>query len=197
MANTYSYYLDGNVYINLTNECSNNCDFCVRNGKEDYFGNELWLSKEPTAEEVINSMDFTRPFKEVVFCGFGEPTSRINTLLEVAKELKKRGCVVRLNTNGQGNLVNGRDITEELAEVIDKVNVSLNYSNAKKYQAVCHSVYGEDGFFAMIKFAKLCAKNGIQPNFSIVDCIGEEEIEACKLLAEKTGIPLRIREYIE
>ena len=107
-----------------------------------------------------------------------------------------KGLKTRLNTNGQGNLINKRDITPELKGKIDFVNVSLNASCAEKYQPICRSQFGESGFAGLIEFAKQCKQNGIPCRFSIVDCIGEEEVEACKRLAESIRIPLHIRKYI-
>ena len=193
---TICYELDGKLYINLTNRCSNDCSFCVRNGKESYFGNKLWLSKEPTAEEVLAAIP-ERDFDEVVFCGFGEPTFRFKELYEIGKELKKRGYLVRLDTNGQGNLINGRDITEELKEAVDKVNVSLNECNAEKYFDVCRPLFGEDAYPELINFAIECKKRGIYVTFSVVDIIGEKDVEKCREIADKAGIPLRVREYIK
>ncbi len=192
----YCYELDGNLYINLTNRCSNDCRFCVRAVNPNYYGNDLWLSKEPTAEEVIASLP-DKNYNEVVFCGYGEPTFRIKELVEIGKELKKRGYIVRLNTNGQGNLINGRNIVNELAEGVDKVNVSLNAGSKEEYYDVCRPVFGEDAFAALIDFAKECRKRGLSTNFSIVDCIGEENIALCKKIAEETGVPLKIREFIK
>ena len=197
---TYLYTLDGNLYVNLTNKCSNGCDFCVRNERSSYFGNYLWLKNgDPTAEKVIAVAkgygDLTR-FKEVVFCGFGEPTYRMQEMLALCDYFHEKGLKTRLNTNGQGELINKRDITEEMRGKIDFVNVSLNASNAEKYKKICRSQYGENGFGAMIEFAKHCKKAGIAVRFSIVDCIGEDEVEACKRLAASLSIPLHIRKYI-
>lgn len=193
---TIIYELDGNLYINLTNRCSNDCNFCVRNENSSYYGYNLWLLKEPTVEEVLGTFP-DKNFNEVVFCGYGEPTFRLKELVAIGKELKSRGYIVRLNTNGQGSLINGRDITAELAEGIDEVNVSLNTGSREKYYDVCRPVFGEDAYDALIEFAKGCKKNGILTNFSIVDCIGEEEIAKCKAVAENADIPLRIRKYID
>ena len=88
---TYVYELDDNLYINLTNRCSNNCSFCVRNGHEGYFGNKLWLQKEPSAEDVLSAIDYGKKYRQVVFCGFGEPTERADVLVEIAREVKRRG----------------------------------------------------------------------------------------------------------
>lgn len=197
---TYVYTLDGNLYINLTNKCSNGCDFCVRNERSSYYGNYLWLRHgEPTPEKVMaaaNGLGDLSRFKEVVFCGFGEPTYKVAEMVALCDYFHGKGLKTRLNTNGQGNLINKRDIVPELKDKIDFVNVSLNASCVEKYQPICRSQFGEAGFAGMIEFAKLCRKNGIDCRFSIVDCIGEEEVEACKRLAESVKVPLYVRKYI-
>ena len=197
---TYAYTLDGNLYINLTNKCSNGCDFCVRNERASYYGNYLWLKNgDPTVEKVIAAVngfgDLSR-FKEVVFCGFGEPTYKVAEMVALCDYFHGKGLSTRLNTNGQGNLINKRDIVPDLKGKIDFVNISLNASCAEKYQLICRSQFGESGFAGLIEFAKLCKRNEINCRFSIVDCIGEEEVEACKRLAESVRIPLYVRKYI-
>ncbi len=197
---TYVYTLDGNLYINLTNKCSNGCDFCVRNERASYYGNYLWLRHgEPTVEKVIAAVngfgDLSR-FKEAVFCGFGEPTYKVAEMVALCDFFHEKGLSTRLNTNGQGNLINKRDIVPELKGKIDFVNVSLNASCVEKYQPICRSQFGEAGFTGLIEFAKLCKREGVNCRFSIVDCIGEEEVEACKKLAESVRIPLYVRKYI-
>ena len=197
---TYLYTLDGNLYVNLTNKCSNGCDFCVRNERTSYYGNYLWLRHgDPTVEKVIADAkgfgDLSR-FKEVVFCGFGEPTYKMAEMLALCDFFHDKGLKTRLNTNGQGNLINKRDIVPDLKDKIDFVNISLNASCVEKYQPICRSQFGEAGFAGLVEFAKLCRKNGIACRFSIVDCIGEEEVEACKRLAESVKIPLYVRSYI-
>ena len=198
---TYLYTLDGNLYVNLTNKCSNACDFCVRNERTSYYGNYLWLKNgDPSAEKVMAIAngygDLTR-FKEVVFCGFGEPTYKVAEMVALCDYFHEKGLKTRLNTNGQGNLINKRDITPDLKGKIDFVNISLNASCYEKYQPICRSQYREAGFEGMIEFAKLCRRNGIDCRFSIVDCIGEEEVQACKYLAESVKIPLYVRKYIQ
>ena len=197
---TYLYTLDDNLYVNLTNKCSNGCDFCVRNERTSYYGNYLWLRNgDPTAEKVISAAngfgDLSR-FKEVVFCGFGEPTYKVAEMVALCDFFHEKGLKTRLNTNGQGNLINKRDITPELKGKIDFVNVSLNASCVEKYQPICRSQFGEAGFAGLVEFAKLCRRNGIACRFSIVDCIGEAEVEACKRLAQSVNIPLYVRSYI-
>ena len=197
---TYLYTLDGNLYVNLTNKCSNGCDFCVRNERSSYYGNYLWLRNgDPTVEKVIaaaNGFGDLSRFKEVVFCGFGEPTYKVAEMVALCDFFHEKGMKTRLNTNGQGNLINKRDIVPDLKGKIDFVNISLNASCVEKYQPICRSQYGEAGFAGLLEFAKLCRKEGVDCRFSIVDCIGEEEVAACKCLADSVKIPLYVRKYI-
>ena len=194
----FTYELDKNLYINLTSRCTNDCTFCVRNEKADYFGHKLWLAREPRAEEVIARLpaDIGK-YREYVFCGFGEPTIRLDALLAVAKEIKARGGVTRINTNGQANLIHKRDVTAELAGAIDKINVSLNEATAQAYVALCRPAFGEAAFTGLQEFAKKCAERGIDTWFSVVDIIGEEKINACRDIAARAGVTLRVRKYIE
>ena len=197
---TYIYVLDGNLYINLTNKCSNGCDFCVRNERTSYYGHYLWLKHgEPTVDKVIAGVkqlgDLTQ-FKEAVFCGFGEPTYKVAEMVELCDYFHEKGLKTRLNTNGQGNLINKRDIVPELKGKLDLVNISLNASCAEKYQKICRSQFKEMGFDALIEFAKLCRRNGVRCRFSVVDCVGEAEVEACKKLAESVKVQLYVRKYI-
>ena len=197
---TYAYVLDGNLYINLTNKCSNGCDFCVRNERASYYGNYLWLRHgDPTVEKVIadvNSLGDLSRFKEVVFCGFGEPTYKVAEMVALCDFFHGKGLKTRLNTNGQGSMINKRDIVPELKGKIDFVNVSLNASCQEKYQKICRSQFKDMAFEGLLDFARQCRKNEIACRFSIVDCIGEEEVEACKRLAESVKIPLYVRKYI-
>ncbi|HBK01875.1 MAG TPA: radical SAM protein [Clostridiales bacterium] len=193
--NNYVYTINNKLYINLTNRCSNNCDFCIRDGRDGMNGTTLWIDKEPTAEEVISALPQNlTDYEEVVFCGFGEPTYNLEALVKVGEYLHSKGMTTRINTNGQANLIHGRDVSAEVSKACDYINVSLNESNSEKYQAHCNSVFGEEAYSALLEFAALCASHGAKVNFSIVDSIGKDDIEECKKKAETLGVPLRIRE---
>ena len=193
----FTYEIGDNLYINLTSRCTNACTFCVRNEKADYFGHKLWLSREPSAEEVLSRIpaDIAR-YKEYVFCGFGEPTLRLETMLEIAAALKARGAVTRLNTNGQANMIRKRDVSGELAGRIDKINVSLTLDRVLDYAALCKPAFGEAAFAGLQEFAAACARRGIETWFSVVDIIGEEKIAACRGIAKRCGVTLKVRSYI-
>ena len=195
MKDIYSYQIGGKLYINLTNKCSNDCDFCVRK-KPSYDGYYLWLTKEPTAEQVIKSIKNAGEYSEFVFCGYGEPTYKFDELVEVAKYLKQFKKPIRLNTNGQAQLILNKDVAKELAKWVDVVSISLNATSAQNYQKICKSVYGERAFDAILDFAKKCSKAGIKTFMSIVDIIGEEEIKKSEQIAKSCGATLKIRELI-
>lgn len=196
---TLVYELDKKLYINLTNQCSNDCDFCIRNhsdGIEDYY---LWLSKEPTAKDIISAIEEkgVDKYSEAVFCGFGEPLYALEVMLEVAKYLKEHGYKTRVNTNGQADLICGKGVAKRFKGLIDVVNISLNEASADKYQSVCHSIFGTEGYDAMIKFASEVKDYAQKVVFSVVDTISKEDIETCRKIAESVGVDFRVREYIK
>lgn len=197
---TILYEYHNNLYINLTNRCSSACVFCLRQTREEMDGSgSLWLEHEPSYEEVI--AEFSRfdmsKYKEVIFCGFGEPTERIDVLLQVAKYVKDNfRSKIRLNTNGQGNLINERDIVPELEGLIDCISISLNNPDPVKYQEIVRSVFGEKSFDAMIDFANEAKKYVPEVILSTVDTtISKEEEAKCKEICDSIGVTYRIREF--
>lgn len=195
MDNIYVYTLGNKIYINLTNRCTNNCDFCIRRDHKDMDGQVLWIKEEPTVEDVIEQLpqNIDDYDNEIVFCGYGEPTFNLETLDEVASYLHCIDKTTRINTNGQANLIHNRDVTDVIVTSCDVINVSLNESTAAKYQQHCRSKYGEKAYEALIEFAKLCKQRGGNVVFSVVDSIGKADVAECQKLADKLGIPLRIR----
>lgn len=191
------YEIDGNIYINLTNKCSNACAFCVRNTSDFYSGYGLWLKKEPTVEEVIDALKEKSDYKDFVFCGYGEPLYRLDAIVEIGKYLKSLGKNVRLNTNGQADLIVGGNVAERLVGAVDTVSISLNEVNAEEYQRICRCVYGEEGYHSMLRFAKQCVDAGLRVKLSIVDVLGEEKKAKAKEIADNIGAELRIRELIK
>ena len=199
---TITYELGNSLYVNITNRCSNACNFCVRlehdgvNGKDN-----LWLDREPTIDEIKADFE-TRNLEKydaVVFCGYGEPMERADAVIEIAKWLKSKmpALSIRINTNGQANLIHKRDITPELSGIIDCISISLNAENAQKYQAVCNSVFGEAAYDGLLEFARLAKRFVPEVIFSVVDIMPKDEIEVCRKIADDCGVSFRVREYIE
>ena len=197
MKDVYAYKFGDNLYINLTNRCCNACKFCIRTHGDTVNGEDnLWLSKEPTSDEVveaIKAVDYE--YADVVICGYGEPTYKMEELIAVADYAHSIGKKVRLNTNGLGNLINGADITPLLKGKADVISISLNESSAEKYDELCLPKYGLDAYPAILDFTKKCVTLGIDTVLSVVD-YGGVNIDECRAVAESTGAKLRVREYI-
>lgn len=197
--NTYVYELHDNLYINITNECTNDCVFCLRNTKDGVGGANLWLDNEPSVQDIMEQLKAKDPsqFREIVFCGFGESTMRLDIMLNCCKEIHQLyDNPIRLNTNGQANLHYGRDITPEFEGLINIVSISLNETNGKDYEEICHSRYGEQAFDAILDFASRCKKHVADVRFSIVDILPEEKKDQCLHIADKIGVILHVRHFI-
>ena len=207
--NTYVYTIYGNIYINLTNYCSNACEFCLRNhesvmdgrgfgshkGEGDY---DLWLDREPSytdVTEILDKMDFSR-YKEMVFCGYGEPSARFDLVEMLAGYAHDRGIKTRINTNGQGSAILGKDIAPRMAKCIDTINVSLNATDPESYDKLCHSRFGLKAFDIMLDFAKECVRCGGNVVLSIVDCVPPEQLQRAAEIAREIGAKLRVRKLI-
>lgn len=194
------YKVHNNLYVNLTSKCPCACTFCLRQNM-DHVGESknLWLEREPSAEEVIAEFakfDMSR-FNEVVFCGFGEPTEAFEVLKKVAAFVKETYHMpIRLNTNGLGNLVNGRDITPEMEGLIDTVSISLNTPNADRYHELVRSKFGDKSFDAMLDFARSSTKYVTNVVMTTVDTtITKEEEEECRRICDSIGAKYRIRPW--
>jgi len=193
MTEQFTYELHDALYVNLTNRCTNRCDFCIRNEADGVGGYDLWLSREPSAEEVIAQIPDPASYSEIVFCGYGEPTLRLETLLEIAGYVKEHGGRTRINTNGQANLYHKRNVAPEMKGLIDSVSVSLNAPSAKDYEAICHSDYGEAAYAGIEAFVRSCLAAGIDVTCSVVDVLSVEDIERCRVITEKMGARFRLR----
>jgi len=204
---TITYEYEGALYVNLTNKCNCSCEFCLRRGKAEgsiYTEDSLWLEREPTRQEALDSF-LSRDipaYREIVFCGYGEPTYRFDDLIWLVDELKARFGdkmpPVRLNTNGHANLIQGRDVCPDMKDRIDTVSISLNAINAPDYVALCHPVQGEAAYRAMLAFAK--EAKAYVPNvvMTVVDKDKTtEEIDTCYKIAEELGVTLRVRSFID
>lgn len=199
---TIVYEVHSGLYVNLTNRCPCACTFCLRQTM-DHVGNSggLWLEHEPTPDEIkdaMRRMDMSK-YEEVVFCGFGEPTERLDVLLETAKFVKDNwNLPTRINTNGLGDLVNGESIAPRLAGLIDTVSISLNTPNAGRYFELTRSKFGPKSFDAMLSFARSCV--GVVPKvvMTTVDTtITKEEEAQCAAICADIGAVYRIRPWEE
>ena len=209
MANVLVYSLDGKIYINLTNRCTNDCIFCLRNDKDDVCGQKLWLDSEDfTAAEVIaqyndilNSAreDGISYANEVIFCGYGEPMLKLEILKEVAKYIKETypQVKIRVNTNGHANYVFKRNVVPELKGLVDLFSVSLNGENSEEYDELSQPKF-EGAYDEVKKFIKACSDEVISVVSSVVEGYKGRHIniEKCEQIAKSLGSDFRVREWI-
>lgn len=197
---TILYPLYGNLYVNLTNRCPCACTFCLRNNGDDLNGSgNLWLDREPTVEEVKAEFDKFPPesYQDIVFCGYGEPTERLEELLEVAEFAKKKyGKKIRVNTNGLANLIYQKDVTPLFAGKVDAVSISLNTPDAVKYLELTRNKFGMESFEAMLTFARDVKQYVPEVVMTTVETtISREEEEKCREICDRLGVSYRIRAF--
>ena len=204
------YRFQHGVYINLTNRCPNLCTFCIKTKwKMDFHGNNLSLSTgEPSAAEVILALEkelAKAPFQEVVFCGYGEPTMRLDVLLFVAQTLqgwraqaKYPPFLIRLNTNGLGNLINHKNIVPELARVLDAVNISLNAQDETTWRNLVRPEEPyRNGYESVVEFIRSCVQAGIKK--VVVSCVDNTEADpkAVEKIATSCGAQFYLRSFLD
>ncbi len=193
---TICYRIRDTLYLNITNRCLNRCRFCIRNQSEYYFGWHLVLDHEPSIAEILAEIDVHSGYREVCFCGFGEPLLRAEIVLRTARELKRRGISVRINTSANVDSDNIQTLCEQLAAVVDHIEVSLGDHDLQSFREICNPV--NDAGRAReqaLEFIRNCLRfPGMKMTLSAVAAEGVD-IEACRNLAVHLGAPFRVRQY--
>jgi radical SAM enzyme (TIGR04100 family) len=186
----------------MTNRCPCACTFCLRHNKDHVFNSDsLWLDREPSVKEVCDSIDTwdLTKYNEIVFCGYGEPTERLNDLLEVAKYIREISDIkIRINTNGLADLIWKESTAPKLAGLIDAVSISLNATNKEKYLKGVRPKFGIESYDTMLKFTKDCTLYVPSVTMTVVDVVTSKETQAlCREICQSVGATLRIRPYVE
>ena len=201
---TIVYRVKEGLYVNLTNKCPCACEFCIRrNGDGAYGSSSLWLEREPTVTEVEAALEAedVSHCPEVVFCGYGEPTERLDDLLTVAHHLKARHphIRVRVNTNGLADLIAGEPTAARFAGAVDALSISLNAANAEDYLALCHPKFGLPSYAAMLSFAEAAKAYVPSVTMTVVasPSMTEERLSTCRAICARIGVPLRVRTYVK
>ena len=199
---TLTYKVKNGIYVNMTNRCPCACTFCLRHNAPGVYGSDpLWLDREPTVDEVIESLkgwDLST-HDEVVFCGYGEPTERLYDILKVAEYIRSVSAIkIRINTNGLSDLIHGKATAPDLKGLVDTVSVSLNATSAEDYLKVCRPRFGIESYDAMLAFTKECTKYVPNVVMTVVDVVTSKEEQAkCKAICDSLGATLRIRPFEE
>ena len=199
---TITYPVGSGLYVNMTNRCPCACTFCLRHNGDGVYGSDsLWLDREPTVAEVCADLDKRdlAQYSEIVFCGYGEPTERLDDLLAVAAYIKSKIDIpVRINTNGLADLIHGESVAHKLKGLIDTVSISLNATDAEEYNRVVRPKFGLPSYEAMLKFAADCVAVVPRVVMTVVDVVtSPEEQERCREICESIGATLRVRPYEE
>jgi TatD DNase family protein len=186
-----TYRIRDSLYLNITNRCTNVCSFCVKFRSDFVKGHRLRLGKEPTAEEIITGIGDPARYHEVVFCGYGEPLQRLDTVKEVAAWVKKNNGRVRINTNGHANLIHKRDILPELRGIVDSISISLDAHDAATYDSICRPVF-KNAYEEVVRFIQQAKENIPDVQATVVDLEGVD-LEKCRSICERLGVRFRIR----
>ena len=209
MPNILVYVLENKIYINLTNRCTNDCIFCLRNDKDDVCGQTLWLDSEDiTSNDVIEQLERILSdsksegktlSEEIVFCGYGEPMLKLDVMKEVCRYIKDKypQKSIRVNTNGHANFVYKRNVVPELKGLVDLFSVSLNGENTEEYNKLSQPKF-EGAYDEVKKFIKSCADEGIKVVASVVEGYKGQHLnlENCEKIAKNLGADFRAREWI-
>ena len=188
------YKLKNALYVNLTIRCNADCVFCDRKGEAVIKGHNLRINREPAVQEVIQAIGDPTRYEEVVFCGYGEPTIRLEALKEISRWAKSLGGRTRINTDGHGSVINKRNIVPELAGLIDAVSISLNSTDPQQYGELMR-LDGARFFPAMIDFAKEAVKFIPNVVMTIVDLNEVDREKARRLVEEEIGATFHARPY--
>lgn len=186
-----AYKIRDSLYLNITNRCTNKCCFCIRFITAYVKGHNLQISHEPTENELKEAIGDPSRYKEVVFCGYGEPLIRLDLVKNLSGWIKQKKGTVRINTNGHGNLIHGRNILPELKGIVDNISISLDAHNEETYDKICRPVY-DNAFKGVIEFIKESKKYIPRVEATVVDLEGVN-IEKCREVIDALGVRLRIR----
>lgn len=193
MQQQISYQIGNNLYLSITDRCTLECAFCPKTyGDMTVKGYNLTFDHRPTAEEIIDSIDDPTRYDEVVFCGYGEPTLRLNVLLQVARYIKQHGGRVRVNTDGLCNLVHKQDTLPELGECVDALSVSLNAQNNEIYDLHCRPNL-PGSYEAMLDFLRRAPNYITDVTATAVDGLEGVDIAACEAIAKTMNVKFRRR----
>jgi len=192
------YPIGDSLYLNITNRCTNQCPFCIRY-KSRKFNQKysLWLDREPEADELLKAIGDPKQYKQVVFCGYGEPLIRLELVKEVSAKLKSKfGANIRIDTNGTANLFWGRNILPGLKGLVDSLSISLDADNEEAYEKACHPIFGGKSYSAVLDFIKEAKKYIPEVEASVVD-LPTVDLARSKKIAQELGVKFRVRPYYE
>jgi len=188
-----AYQIRDSLYLNITNRCTNECSFCVKFRSEFVKGHRLRLEKEPTEVEIKEQIGDPSVFKEIVFCGYGEPLQRLDVVKNIARWIKENNGWVRINTNGHANLIHKRNILPELRGIVDSISISLDAQDKETYNEICKPIY-RNAYEEVIRFIREAKEIIPVVQATVVDLKGVD-VKKCREIAESLGVKFRVRKF--
>lgn len=186
-----AYRIRNSLYLNITNRCTNRCSFCVRFHSDYVKGHNLRLPEEPMEEELKDAIGDPSLYREIVFCGYGEPLLRLDTVRNLARWIKEKGGFVRINTNGHGNLIHKRNILGDLKGIVDSVSVSLDAHDEETYNRICAPSF-KNAFQEVVSFIREAKAHIPHVQATVVEMEGVD-VEKCRKITDELGVTLRVR----
>ena len=188
-----AYQIRDSLYLNVTNRCTNQCSFCIRFHSDYVKGHHLRLSHEPSEEELKQEIGDPSRFKEIVFCGYGEPLLRFDLVKRLSAWIKQQKGRVRINTNGHGNVINKRNILPELSGIVDSMSISLDAQDEETYNSICKPAF-QNAYNEVLSFIGEAKK--VIPDVQVtVVALETVDLEKCRKIAEEFGVGFRVREF--
>jgi TatD DNase family protein len=187
------YKIRDSLYLNVTNRCTNRCSFCIRFHSDYVKGHHLRLSHEPSEDELKRAIGDPSRFKEIVFCGYGEPLLRFDLVKRLSAWIKEQKGRVRINTNGHGNFINKRNVLPELSGIVDSISISLDAQDEETYNAICKPAF-QNAYSEVLSFIREAKK--VIPDVQVtVVALDMVDVEKCRGIAEELGVGFRVREF--
>ena len=180
-------------YLNITGRCTLKCLFCPKhNGTQQLHEYQLALNHQPSAKDIIPLLGDIQDYAEYVFCGFGEPTLNLDTLISVAQTIKTQHGRVRVNTDGLGNLFHRRNILPELAPWVDSLSISLNADIEAVYNRHCQPRL-RGAYQALLDFIALAPHYIDDVQVSAIDGLEGVNVTRCREIALSSGAQFKQR----
>ncbi len=190
---TLAYTIGDKLYLNVTDRCTLRCTFCPKHVSQPRVrGYDLSLGTRPEVRDLIAAIGDPARYREVVFCGFGEPTLRLKPVLEISEYIHSRHGRVRINTDGLANLVHKRNVLPELSGRIDALSVSMNAHSEAVYNQHCRPAL-RGSYEAMLRFLEQSPRYVKEVTATAIDGLQSVDIDACQRLASARGVQFRRR----
>ena len=213
--NNIVYYRRGleELSLNITNACPNACTFCIRDRDVGWGVSNLYLSGDPTVDEIISAFDFESEkirasgfkLRKVKICGYGEPILRFNDLFPISAHIRgfNPNTIIQVTTTGWPYFRYISDDTSRLRDLraagLTDVYLSLSTPNREVYRKLVRpgiNEYDPLAFDDSLRFGIAARDAGLAVTLGFINLAGIKE-EDVKKFAEELGFGYKLREFEE